>query len=95
MTPAATQEREIVAQDHVEIAPVQELLFRSLNEAFGEKGWSVNRDLRFCTEIECHPIDIFAAPEHQEVLLPRIAELQAKLSRDLNIQVYFVLTSPE
>lgn len=95
MTAAVRLQEEPAIQDRVEIAPVQERLFRMLNETFGQNGWRVNEDMRFCSEIECHPFDVLAPIEAQEALLPKVAALQAQLSRELNIQVYFVLTSPD
>lgn len=97
MTPAAALERAtaLPAQETFGIDPLQAVLFRTLNENFGPTGWTVNDDHRFCSEIECHPIDIIAPAKKHGALLEKVVNLQAELSRKHDIHVYFVLTEPD
>lgn len=95
MTAVAVLEKEQVAQARVEIDATQERLFRLLDHTFGRKGWTVNEDPRFCTEIDCRPIDVIVPVEKQEAALAKLTALQAQISRELDIQVYFILTSPD
>ncbi len=83
------------SQSQVELNPTQEALFRALNENFGPNGWAVNRDMRFVSQVGCHPIDIIAPLEQQAAILPRVLKLQASLSKKFDIQVYFIITTPD
>jgi hypothetical protein len=98
----ATSAKKSTAGRRVEHTPeqvglnkLQEQLFRALNDEFGSKGWTVNTDLRYCTQIGCYPIDIIVPLAKQAAALPKVLKLQAHLSKDLGIQVFFVITAPE
>lgn len=90
-----TTQKRSAEQPQVGLNKIQEQLFRTLNDEFGSTGWTVNTDLRYCTQIGCYPIDIIVPTKNQAAILPKVLKLQADLSKTHGIQVFFVITAPD